>query len=270
MVQRHRRAPALAVLASFAAVLTGCLGSEAPDIRVTVNGGMPAPTASAATAATAQPQPTLVAFTPPPVDSTLDLTDLHGFIMPVEGACLPTSDALMPNAPREYRSGVHEGIDFYFGDACVVIERGTPVVAAHAGTVVRADHTYVPLTLEEVQRLTALTESQGFSDPETLDVYRGRQVWIDHGDGVVTRYCHLDAIAPDIAEGTRVEAGQPIGAIGDSGTPESVTAPGTELHLHFEVRVGDGFLGEQHSPDQVRALYRRLFEPAAEEGGSPG
>jgi hypothetical protein len=38
---------------------------------------------------------------------------LKGFIFPIAGGCLPKGDQLMPNAPRNYRQGTHEGIDFY-------------------------------------------------------------------------------------------------------------------------------------------------------------
>lgn len=243
-------------------MLAGCLGASDRPVEVTVNGGTPAGEFGGTTEPGATP--TLVAFTPSPGSSRLDVEDLHGFTMPIEGACLPSGDQLMPNAPREYRDGVHEGVDFYFGDACVTIERGTPVLAAHDGVVIRADHHFVDLTLEEVEELEALTEEQGFSDPETLDRFRGRQVWIDHGNGVVTRYCHLDEVADDLAEGMNVTAGTVIGGVGDSGTPESVTAPGTELHLHWEVRVEGGFLGEELPPEAVRSLYARLFDPADE------
>ena len=46
---------------------------------------------------------------------------------------------------------------------------------------------------------------------------------------------------------------------GESGTPESVTDPGTEAHLHFEIRVGDSYLGKGLPPDEVRQLYLQAF-----------
>jgi murein DD-endopeptidase MepM/ murein hydrolase activator NlpD len=39
---------------------------------------------------------------------------------------------------------------------------------------------------------------QGYTDREALDQFGGRQVWIDHGGGVVTTYNHLGAITPGI------------------------------------------------------------------------
>jgi murein DD-endopeptidase MepM/ murein hydrolase activator NlpD len=132
--------------------------------------------------------------------------------------------------------------------------------------VIRADHDYQELSADDVAVLQQRTQQQGFTDEETLDVYRGRQVWIDHGSGIVTRYCHLESIESHVAVGLDVTAGERIGGIGESGTPESVTAPNTELHLHAEVRVGDSFLGDGLEPSEVRRLYTRLFSPATETG----
>jgi murein DD-endopeptidase MepM/ murein hydrolase activator NlpD len=103
------------------------------------------------------------------------------------------------------------------------------------------------------------------ADPNTeasLDQFRGRQVWIDHGDGVITRYCHLSGIAPGVAAGMQATAGQLVGFVGESGTPSSVRNPGHEYHLHFELRVAGSYLGHGLTLAQVRALYARVFQPA--------
>ena len=236
-----------------------CLGPSNAEVNVTIDGGTPAPTTPPTTAKASIPA--AVDFTPTPPPSTLDPDDLHGFTMPIEGACYPSQDTLMPNSAREYRNGVSEGVDFYFGDSCVVIERGTEVLAAYPGVVARADHTYRDLLLSDVEEIAAAIEAKGGADEETLDKLRGRQVWIDHGNGVVTRYCHLNSISAEVAPGLQVQQGQLLGGIGESGTPESVTAPGTQLHLHWEVRLGDSFLGAGLEPGDVRDLYARLVQP---------
>lgn len=56
--------------------------------------------------------------------------------------------------------------------------------------------------------------------------FNGNSVVIDHGQGFLTLYCHLDRI--DAAVGDRLDAGQPLGAVGATGR---VTGP----HLHFSV-----------------------------------
>jgi murein DD-endopeptidase MepM/ murein hydrolase activator NlpD len=202
--------------------------------------------------------------TPPPPTPTPapDLAQIfHNFIYPVAGACLPQSEALMPNAPRDYRSGVHEGVDFYDYDNCTAIVAGGPVIAAKDGVVVRADVAYHDLTQEELDAANGRIAAGDANAFEVLDLFRGRQVWVDHGDGIVTRYAHLGGIAPGLREGARVAQGQTIGFIGDSGTPESLSSPGTEMHLHWELRAGDSFLGAGLPPEEVRALYRSLFQP---------
>ena len=190
----------------------------------------------------------------PAVQSTPSAADLRGFIMPVAGGCLPRGDQLMPNAPRLYRNGIHEGVDFYASDNCTNIQRGTPVLAAKDGIVKRADFSYTDLTPAMLARVEANPASE-----ESLDLYRGRQVWVDHGHTVVTRYCHLLDVAPGLSVGAAVKAGQVIASVGESGTPQSITAPGTEYHLHFELRVGASYLGSGLPPAEVRRLYLELF-----------
>ncbi|HEX5370518.1 MAG TPA: M23 family metallopeptidase [Dehalococcoidia bacterium] len=213
---------------------------------------MATPVPGDATAKAAVPSATAILDVPTVAPSSTP--ELHGFIYPIEGACLPRGDQLMPNAPRDYRNGTHEGIDFYGSDNCVPITRGTLVMAAKAGRVVRADAAYEDLTPAQLSALL-----QAPNAPGALDAFRGRQVWIDHGSGVVTRYCHLSGIASGLQVGDSVKAGEIIAYVGESGTPQSVTNPGTEYHLHFELRVGDSYLGQGDSAPQVRSLYLGVF-----------
>ncbi len=184
-----------------------------------------------------------------------------GFVYPITGACLPEDESLMPGAPREYRQGIHDGIDFYDSDNCVFIGLDTEVLAAKAGTVIRVDWAYEVLTAEQLAEFEELVEQGGGDEPAMLDAFRGRQVWIDHGNGVVTRYAHLNGIAEGVTVGGRVERGEAIGYVGESGAPESVTNPGTQVHLPFEIRVGDTDLGQELDPDDVRRLYTEALSP---------
>ena len=204
--------------------------------------------------------------TPPPQAPTAtpeiaDLTVFRGFTYPIRGGCLPRGDQLMPNAQRAYRGGIHEGVDFYGYDNCTRIAKGTAIVAAKDGTIIRADHDYQPLT--EAQLLAADKRiSEGHAnDPDIFDLFRGRQVWIDHGNGIVTRYAHTSDVAANIHVGDIVHQGDVIAFVGDSGTPESISSPGTEEHLHFELRAGDTFLGKGLPAADVRVLYGHLFSP---------
>ena len=185
-----------------------------------------------------------------------------GFNYPISGACLPDSNLLMPGAPREYRQGVHEGIDFYDGESCAFVDLDTVVLAAKAGTVIRADHEYEELTAELAAEINAEIEETGSTSDATLDLLRGRQVWIDHGDGMVTRYAHLGGVAADIEVGSQIGQGQLIAYVDESGSIDAIDAPGSQIHLHFEIRAGGGYLGEGLEAAGVRQLYQQAFSPS--------
>ena len=208
------------------------------------------PTPEQQTAAAQQESQQQVAAQQEPSDPLL------GFTMPIAGACVSEYDGHWPAALRAYRNnGIHEGLDFYNAAACVTIDSGTPVLAAKAGAIIRADRSYVDVTPEDWARF----EAASFEGEAILDELRGRQVWIDHGQGIVTRYAHLSAIAAQIFDGVRVEAGAVIGFVGESGQRESYAAPGSDLHLHFEIRINEGWLGQGLDPSAARALYQAAF-----------
>ena len=262
-VRTISRRRAITVLASLPPALFGaaCLGTEERPATILVDGTPLPPRDPLAGPPIAATEPNLapVPFTPTPPVSSLDPADLTGFVFPLDGACLPSRDEVMPNAPRSYRNGTHEGVDFYHGDVCTEIVRGLPVRAMYEGVVTRAMHAYQDITSDVVAALTARTQDQGYRDPEALDIFLGRQVWIDHGNGVTTRYCHLDGIDPAVDVGVFVRQGDALGGVGESGTPESITAPGQEVHLHTELRINESFLGAGLPAGEVRALYTHLF-----------
>jgi murein DD-endopeptidase MepM/ murein hydrolase activator NlpD len=112
--------------------------------------------------------------------------------MPVQGV-MPSE---LSDSYGDLRSGGrrHEAIDIFAA-------RGTPVVAAAPGTVVRR-----------------ATESLG-----------GRAVYVRTADSTyVHYYAHLATFAPGIDEGTRVDAGDRLGSVGATGNADS-------YHLHFAV-----------------------------------
>ncbi len=72
-----------------------------------------------------------------------------------------------------------------------------------------------------------------------LDGRSGRYVRIEHDDGTLTAYMHLDAVAPGLEVGDHVEAGQFIGTLGATAVYSS--AP----HLHFSLEIPN-HPGEKH------------------------
>lgn len=115
----------------------------------------------------------------------------------------------------------HEGIDWIHDDAATPI---VDVVAAAPGQVV-----YVRLGCEESTRLghnESMRECGGGW---------GNHVVLHHGDGVYTRYAHLDHADVNVLAGDVVSGGQRIGGMGNSGRSET-------RHLHFELGMkADGF-----------------------------
>ncbi len=97
----------------------------------------------------------------------------------------------------------HTGVDF-------AIAGGTPVRAVKAGKVVTS---------------TALRRPNGS--------YRsyGEYVVIDHNDGTMTLYAHMQSGSRTVQPGDKVSQGQTIGKVGSTGNS-------TGNHLHFEVRIG--------------------------------
>lgn len=91
---------------------------------------------------------------------------------------------------------LHKGVDYYSADA-------VPVFAAAGGKV----------------------RSRAWRNDY------GNMLVIDHGDGVYTRYAHLESFA-DIRLGDRVSSGQQIGIMGNTA---GYTIP---RHLHYEVLTG--------------------------------
>lgn len=195
--------------------------------------------------------------------STDDVIDYLSFLsIPVSEALISTRASHLPGAPRSYRNGYHEGIDWYSGSSGRIIDLNTPVVSVADGVVVRADVDYVEMERDE--REEYLSWSSQLDDTPTfiLDKLRGRSVWIQYDQGVMIRFVHLSRIKEGIAVGDRIRSGDTLGYIGNSGTSFAIN--GDEyggLHLHTDLLVyGELFWKYMKGPDEVRRALEKIFQ----------
>lgn len=185
-----------------------------------------------------------------PIYQQLNPERLEGLLSPVVGYRIPlNSPALLPNAPRGYRNGTHEGYD-------VPAPIGTNLQAVYHGTVIRADHGYQVMSPAEFWPMLNDTFRHASTPESTLDALRGRQVWVDHGNGVVTRYAHLNRIDSLIQVGSHVSPGQLVGEVGRSGLEHTNFG----AHLHFEILVNGEYLGQNLAFEEITQIIDGAFE----------
>ncbi|MBX9689350.1 MAG: M23 family metallopeptidase [Candidatus Obscuribacterales bacterium] len=182
--------------------------------------------------------------------------------IPIKGGHLPRHPGVFPGARRLYRHGVHQGLDF-FNDpgAGTHVAVNTPAIAAAAGKVIRADLNYRDMDARQYNKIMSECARSQYCSDANEDLFRGCQVWIDHGNGLVTRYAHLNKARADLKTGMMVEAGETVGYIGYSGTGENQPGLGKHPHLHFEIWLDGHYLGNGLTPAETIALYQKLFAP---------
>ena len=174
---------------------------------------------------------------------------------------LPRPD-LLPNAPRAYRFGIHQGVDF------LCFSLGHHAVAALDGRVVLAVGDYQDPDPDDRDQLLEVAGALEATPPFTLLSLYGNYVVIDHGvfpfvGHVVTLYAHLHEVDPDIRVGQTIRAGERVGEIGNRGTHAAANGDFYESpHLHWELHIDNQFLGAGLNTEQTREVYTTLFSEA--------
>ncbi|MBA4494307.1 peptidoglycan DD-metalloendopeptidase family protein [Paenactinomyces guangxiensis] len=193
--------------------------------------------------------------------SVHQMSDYLSFLKtPIQGAHVSTRMSHLPGAPRTYRNGVHEGIDWYSYGTGVQISKKTPVISMADGIVVRADHDYKEMTVSERQRLLARgRDNNGQTPAYILDKLRGRSVWVQYDKGVLARYVHLDRISKEVKVGQKVKTGQLIGYVGNSGTSDGAKGNNRGLHLHLDILIYGDWFWKNYSMAERREILEQVF-----------
>ena len=179
---------------------------------------------------------------------------------PLEGAKVPKFTGQLPGAPRTYRNGIHQGTDYYSGYTGITINKSTPALAAADGTVIRVDHDYREMTMAERDKILSVVKMGGMPVGKDLDWLHGRQVWILHQNGVITRYSHLSATEPGLKVGDRVKAGAVVGHVGNSGTDSGALANNEDVHLDFEIFIDQRPFWDGLIPAEAHEVLVKVFD----------
>lgn len=178
---------------------------------------------------------------------------------PIAGAYVSKVDSSLPGTPREYRNGIHEGLDWYSYVCGVTIDEKTKVLSVADGIVVRADHDYKEMTIKERKAILEIAKNEKITPEYILDKLRGRSVWVQHEKGILCRYIHLSSIVKDVKVGKKVKAGEILGFVGNSGTSEGVNNKKEGLHLHLDLLLYGNWFWNAYTLAERREILERVF-----------
>lgn len=192
---------------------------------------------------------------------------LAGLVFPLKEGSLPRHPGVWPGARRLYRYGVHKGTDF-FNDPCggTLVTMGTPVYAADNGKVLRADANFQDMNASKYAQVIGQCRKEHISSEENENFLRGCQVWLDHGNGLMTKYAHLDKVRAGLKPGMKVAQGELLGYVGVTGTGENLPGRAKHPHLHFEVWLDGNYLGFGLTPSETIGLYEDIFGTIGKRG----
>lgn len=203
----------------------------------------------------AQPDSMKVAFKRHSNDERLD-----GMIIPIKGVALPRHVGVFPGARRLYRFGIHEGMDFFLDPGSrTKVAMNTQVRAADGGKVLRSDVNFKDMNAAQFNKVMNECYREHRTSDHNEDLFRGCQVWISHGNGIVTRYAHLNKVNPQVKKDQQVARGDLIGFVGVSGTGQNLPGRAKYPHLHFEIWLDGKYLGWGLTPAETMGVYEDIF-----------
>ena len=183
------------------------------------------------------------------------------YSLPTFGAVIPEDDYYLPGAPRKYRNGFHKGLDFnsYIGADQIEqkMKLTTPILAIGSGEIVRVDNDYIPMSLNEYNDITQYNQTHPVTYVDKD--FGGRQIWIDHKNGIMSSYNHLSSIVKNIKIGTKIARGEIIGYAGNSGLISEIKSSKYQIHLHLELWIDGEYLGNDMKPIQIRKFLQYFF-----------
>ena len=184
-------------------------------------------------------------------------------LLPCENINVPKRSARLPNAPRDYRSGTHRGIDFF-------ASWGTEIRAVEDGVIIRSDQNYKEVPADFRKNLLRLSSKVGHTPSDIFNnILLGKAVFIDHGLDlikgfrVITIYAHMSYIEKKLTPGTKIRRGEKIGLSGNTGTKDSTLGSKAGAHLHWEFILQRNnkeiYLGEGMKSDILYEMLSTIF-----------
>jgi murein DD-endopeptidase MepM/ murein hydrolase activator NlpD len=125
---------------------------------------------------------------------------VKGFVFPVQGEVEFIDSWGFPRMTGTSQAHWHQGTDIF-------APMGTPLVAVESGTIFKVGQAGLG----------------------------GNRLWLRGDSGTEYYYAHVSAFAPGLRDGLRVNAGDPVAYVGDTGN-----AKGTPPHLHFQMHPDGG------------------------------
>ena len=183
--------------------------------------------------------------------------------LPVEKLKIPKRASRLPNAPRDYRSGIHRGIDFFSN-------WGTPVRAVADGIIIRSDLNYKEVPADfRVKMLNNASKLNRTPSDIFNELLLGQAVIVDHGFDLfagfraITIYAHLSSIDKKIVPGYKIKGGETFGRSGNTGTRPSTLGTRDESHLHWELILqdnkGEYYFGQNINYENLQLALNQIF-----------